>query len=271
MFSTVLFELPIICAAKIPAFCAPSKATVATGTFNIPDGESVVNLNFFVPAGRKVAIVGESGAGKSTLMKTLYGMHQPDDGTITVNGHAVQFKTPTEAIAAGIGMVHQHFMLADNLTIIENIILGAEPTDNRGRINFGAARERIEVLMASLGATFDPGTNVSELGVGQRQRVEILKDGASSIYGSDAVAGVINIITDATTKTPLQTSIRYGTYNTIDAGVNNTLASKSILSLSVPTKKTVPASTASGLSVVSLITKTGFPKLGASSLPLIRV
>ena len=132
-------------------------------------------IELMVRPGTIHAIVGENGAGKSTLMKTLYGMHQPDDGTITVNGYPVQFKTPTEAIVAGIGMVHQHFKLADNLTIIENIILGAEPTDNRGRINFGAARERIEVLMTSLGATFDPGTNVSELGVGQRQRVEILK------------------------------------------------------------------------------------------------
>ena len=104
------------------------------------------SIELMVRPGTIHAIVGENGAGKSTLMKTLYGMHQPDEGTITVNGHAVQFKTPTEAIAAGIGMVHQHFMLADNLTIIENIILGAEPTDNRGRINFGAARERIEVL-----------------------------------------------------------------------------------------------------------------------------
>ena len=121
------------------------------------------------------AIVGENGAGKSTLMKTLYGMHQPDEGTITVNGTLVQFKTPTDAIAAGIGMVHQHFMLADNLTITENIILGAEPVDHRGRINFKEARDRIEALMTSLGATFNPDTNVSELGVGQRQRVEILK------------------------------------------------------------------------------------------------
>ena len=133
------------------------------------------DIELLVRPGTIHAIVGENGAGKSTLMKTLYGMHQPDEGTITVNGSLVQFKTPTDAIAAGIGMVHQHFMLADNLTITENIILGDEPTDSRGRINFKKARERIETLMKSLGATFDPNTNVSELGVGQRQRVEILK------------------------------------------------------------------------------------------------
>ena len=133
------------------------------------------DVELIVRPGTIHAIVGENGAGKSTLMKTLYGMHQPDEGTITVNGSLVQFKTPTDAIAAGIGMVHQHFMLADNLTITENIILGAEPVDNRGRIKFKEARDRIEALMTSLGATFNPDTNVSELGVGQRQRVEILK------------------------------------------------------------------------------------------------
>jgi simple sugar transport system ATP-binding protein len=133
------------------------------------------DVELIVRPGTIHAIVGENGAGKSTLMKTLYGMHQPDEGTITVNGSLVQFKTPTDAIAAGIGMVHQHFMLADNLTITENIILGDEPVNGRGRINFKVARARIESLMTSLGASFDPELNVSELGVGQRQRVEILK------------------------------------------------------------------------------------------------
>ena len=73
------------------------------------------------------AIVGENGAGKSTLMKILYGMQRPDEGTISVDGTEVSFRSPTEAIDAGIGMVHQHFMLADNLTVTENVILGYEP------------------------------------------------------------------------------------------------------------------------------------------------
>ena len=81
-----------------------------------------VNLN--VRAGTIHAIVGENGAGKSTLMKTLYGMQQPDAGTIEIDGTERHFKSPSEAIEAGIGMVHQHFMLADNLTVLENIILG---------------------------------------------------------------------------------------------------------------------------------------------------
>ena len=79
-------------------------------------------------AATSTPIVGENGAGKSTLMKTLYGMHKPDEGTISVDGRPVSFSSPADAIAAGIGMVHQHFMLADNLTVLENIVLGSEPT-----------------------------------------------------------------------------------------------------------------------------------------------
>lgn len=120
------------------------------------------------------AIVGENGAGKSTLMKTLYGMHQPDAGTIRVNGRELQLKSPSDAIDAEIGMVHQHFMLADNLTVLENIILGSEPA-KRGVLSLGEARRRIAELAASIGTTVDLDEPVSELGVGQRQRVEILK------------------------------------------------------------------------------------------------
>jgi general nucleoside transport system ATP-binding protein len=120
------------------------------------------------------AIVGENGAGKSTLMKTLYGMQQPDAGTICVNGVEQHFKSPSDAIAAGIGMVHQHFMLADNFTVLENIILGAEPA-SRGVISFAEARTKISQIAAASGTHVDLDAPVSELGVGQRQRVEILK------------------------------------------------------------------------------------------------
>ncbi len=121
------------------------------------------------------AIVGENGAGKSTLMKTLYGMHQPDEGTISVFGQRVKFKSPTEAIAAGIGMVHQHFMLADNLSVVENVILGAEPTKGWGVLDLDAARARISELSRAIGVNFDLDSRVANMGVGQRQRVEILK------------------------------------------------------------------------------------------------
>ena len=121
------------------------------------------------------AIVGENGAGKSTLMKTLYGMHQPEAGTIKVNGVEQHFRSPSDAIAVGIGMVHQHFMLADNFTVLENIILGAEPTTAGGVISFAEARTKVAGLAAASGTHVDLDTPVSELGVGQRQRVEILK------------------------------------------------------------------------------------------------
>jgi simple sugar transport system ATP-binding protein len=124
------------------------------------------------------AIVGENGAGKSTLMKILYGMQAPDEGTIAVHGAPVSFKSPIDAIQVGIGMVHQHFMLADNLTVLENIVLGYEPR-RPFPLNFlvdtGTARKRIVELGQRYGLAVDPDALVETLGVGQRQRVEILK------------------------------------------------------------------------------------------------
>jgi ABC-type uncharacterized transport system ATPase subunit len=132
------------------------------------------DISMRVERGTIHAIVGENGAGKSTLMKTLYGLHQPDAGTILVNGTEQEFRSPSDAIAVGIGMVHQHFMLADNLTVLENIILGSEPTKG-GVVSSATAAGKIRELAASLGVELDLNAAVSELGVGQRQRVEILK------------------------------------------------------------------------------------------------
>jgi len=132
------------------------------------------NVNLSVDAGSVHAIVGENGAGKSTLMKILYGMQKPDEGTITVAGVQTQFNSPSEAINLGIGMVHQHFMLAENFTVLENIILGNEP--KRGvSLDLMGARTRLSELATkySLQVPFDE--YVSELGVGDRQRIEILK------------------------------------------------------------------------------------------------
>jgi simple sugar transport system ATP-binding protein len=120
------------------------------------------------------AIVGENGAGKSTLMKILYGMQRPDEGTIAIDGQQVAFHSPSDAIAAGVGMVHQHFMLADNLTVLENVVLGSEPS-RRGFIDFGAAAARIKEISDTYGLGVEPDKLVEELGVGARQRVEILK------------------------------------------------------------------------------------------------
>ncbi len=120
------------------------------------------------------AIVGENGAGKSTLVKTLYGAHRPDEGTIVVDGAERNFRTPKEAIAAGIGMVFQHFMLADNLTVWENIVLGQEP-GHAWRLDAKAARARLVELGEQYGLEVDPDELVANLGVGEKQRCEILK------------------------------------------------------------------------------------------------
>ncbi len=131
-------------------------------------------VDLAVRRGEIHALVGENGAGKSTLMKILYGMQPPDEGTMAVNGEPVAYRSPKDAIAAGIGMVHQHFMLADQLTVLENIILGDEPA-SVGRIDFGEAKERIDELSAAYGLDVDPDEMVETLGVGERQRVEIIK------------------------------------------------------------------------------------------------
>jgi len=133
------------------------------------------DINITVRRGTVHALVGENGAGKSTLMKTLYGMHQPDEGSITVNGTRVTFHSPADAIAVGIGMVHQHFMLADNLTVWENIVLGAEQMGSGGRLDVRGSRARIDDLARRYGLVVDSGALVEILGVGARQRVEILK------------------------------------------------------------------------------------------------
>ena len=132
------------------------------------------DVNLSVRVGTIHAIVGENGAGKSTLMKTLYGMHQPEAGTISVFGTEMLFHSPSDAIAAGIGMVHQHFMLADNFTVLENIVLGAEPVA-KGVIKYDDARRTLEAIMEQSGTHVDLDATVSDLGVGKRQRVEILK------------------------------------------------------------------------------------------------
>jgi len=132
------------------------------------------DVSLKVETGTVHALVGENGAGKSTVMKILYGMQRPDSGEILVNGQAVNFKTPNDAIDAGIGMVHQHFMLADNFTVLENIILGSEP-QHGGTIDFASARKKVVEMAQQYGLDIDPDVLVEELGVGQRQRVEILK------------------------------------------------------------------------------------------------
>ncbi|MBV9831051.1 MAG: ABC transporter ATP-binding protein [Marmoricola sp.] len=129
------------------------------------------DIDITIASGTIHALVGENGAGKSTLMKILYGVQKPDEGTITVDGQQVSFATPADAIAAGIGMVFQHFMLADNLTVLENVVLGAEGLHGIG----DDARAAILEISRTYGFGLDPDELVETLGVGERQRVEILK------------------------------------------------------------------------------------------------
>ena len=131
-------------------------------------------INIEIPKGTIHAIVGENGAGKSTLMKVIYGMISPDSGTITVEDEEKKFSSPKDAIKSGIGMVHQHFMLADNLTVLENIILGIE---NATLKNIKKKKFINEILEISnkYGMPLNPNVTIDELGVGEKQRVEILK------------------------------------------------------------------------------------------------
>ncbi|MFJ9813813.1 ABC transporter ATP-binding protein [Streptomyces sp. NPDC101151] len=129
------------------------------------------DIHLTVRKGTVHALVGENGAGKSTLMKILYGMQKPDEGTISVGGEQVSFSSPADAIARGIGMVHQHFMLADNLTVLENVVLGSEKLHGIG----GGARKKIKEISDRYGLGIRPDVLVEDLGVADRQRVEILK------------------------------------------------------------------------------------------------
>ncbi|MFH8988914.1 ABC transporter ATP-binding protein [Streptomyces sp. NPDC017940] len=129
------------------------------------------DIHLSVRKGTVHALVGENGAGKSTLMKILYGMQKPDEGTIAVDGTQVSFTSPADAIALGIGMVHQHFMLADQLTVLENIVLGSEKPHGIG----ARARRRITEISDRYGLGVRPDAYVEDLGVADRQRVEILK------------------------------------------------------------------------------------------------
>ena len=153
---------------------APAAVELIGITKRFPGVVANSNVNLRVRRGTVHAVVGENGAGKSTLMKTLYGMHRPDEGTITIDGEQVDLHSPADAIARGVGMVHQHFMLADNFTVLENVVLGAEPRKGLG-LDRGAARNRIREIGRQYGLEVDPDVLVERLGVGDRQRVEIIK------------------------------------------------------------------------------------------------
>jgi ABC-type uncharacterized transport system ATPase subunit len=131
-------------------------------------------ISLTVARGEVVALLGENGAGKTTLMNILFGHYTADDGTVEVFGRPLPPGNPRAALAAGVGMVHQHFTLADNLSVLDNIRLGTEPL---WRLNSGTAatRVRVEKLSRDFGLAVHPDARVGRLTVGERQRVEILK------------------------------------------------------------------------------------------------
>jgi simple sugar transport system ATP-binding protein len=129
---------------------------------------------FDVEPGEVHALLGENGAGKSTLMRQLYGMYQPDEGQIIIDGVPTSFRSPADAIKAGIGMIHQHFMLVPTLTVAQNVALG-QPSSRGPLLDLKVVSQRIVALAEEYGLKVDPDVHVWQLSVGEQQRVEILK------------------------------------------------------------------------------------------------
>jgi len=133
------------------------------------------DVSLDVRRGEVHALLGENGAGKSTLMNILYGLYRPDAGEILLNGKRVVFSSASDAIEAGIGMVHQHFMLIPVMTVAENVVLGTEPVKDGVLLDEGAAERRVADMAKTFKFAVEPGALVEDIGVGQQQRVEIMK------------------------------------------------------------------------------------------------
>ncbi len=140
-------------------------------------GNFVANdhIDLIVKKGEIHAILGENGAGKSTLMNILYGLYQPTNGSITINGQTVVIDSPNKAIELGIGMVHQHFMLIQPFTVTENIVLGTEPLKSLRRVDYKTARQKVLDISQKYGLQVDPDAKIADISVGMQQRTEILK------------------------------------------------------------------------------------------------
>lgn len=133
------------------------------------------NISLTLEPGEIHSLLGENGAGKSTLMNVLYGLLQPDEGQILIDDQPVNFNGPGDAMAAGIGMVHQHFMLIPVFTVAENVVLGNEPTSKIGGLDLDKARELVKEISDRFGFEIDPDAKIQDLPVGAQQRVEIIK------------------------------------------------------------------------------------------------
>ena len=140
-------------------------------------GSLVANdhIDLVIEPGEIHCLLGENGAGKSTMMNLIYGLLEPDEGEIFVDDKPLKCNSPSDAMAAGIGMVHQHFMLVPVFTVAENVMLGAEPVRNGGLLDLDAARKRVRQISERFGFDVDPDAVVETLPVGVQQRVEIIK------------------------------------------------------------------------------------------------
>ncbi|SEB86828.1 nucleoside ABC transporter ATP-binding protein [Nitratireductor aquibiodomus] len=136
---------------------------------------AVDSVSLGIKPGEIHALLGENGAGKSTLMNALFGLVTPASGTISLDGKAHRWASPQDAIAHGLGMVHQHFMLQEEMTVLENIVLCAEPVGRFGFVDFARARSRLDEIAKTHGVAIDLDRRVGRLSVGERQAVEILK------------------------------------------------------------------------------------------------
>ncbi|HXJ63483.1 MAG TPA: ABC transporter ATP-binding protein [Actinomycetota bacterium] len=159
-----------------PAGHAAPPAVRLTGIWKtFGDVRANRGIDLAVQAGSIHGLLGENGAGKSTLMKILFGLIAPDEGTIEVDGVATSFSSPADALAAGVGMVQQHFSLITDFTVVQNLVLGHEPKRRMGWIDLDAPSREISELSDRYGFRIDPSAKVGTLRVGARQRVEILK------------------------------------------------------------------------------------------------
>src|SRR6186997_758394 len=161
-------------AVDVPAVAAPALEMRGI-TKRCPGVVANDNIDLEVKPGEIHALLGENGAGKTTLMNILYGLAKPDEGTILLDGKEVTLTGPSDAIARGISMVHQHFMLVPVLSVAENIILGEETMANPVFLDRNEAHRRIVELGRRFGFEVDPDIKVGSLSVGWQQRVEILK------------------------------------------------------------------------------------------------